>query len=389
MPGKIPSIVFINHWAKNLGGAEFSLLDILSFISKRGNAYLVTSEPGSLIEKAANLPIETRVVPCSLRPGRNIREHFFRVLVFSGKDAFSFIRFVFSLSRLIKKVTPEIIHANVPLSHLSLFILVLLGYRGKCVFHIREIFKRNSMPFLLYQWLFPRSQGHIIAISEAVKKNLPSAMRKKTIVLYNGISVPQLLPIREVKADSPMKFLYLGRIVPWKGCHQLIDIFAEVKNRQAQGKWELSLIGDTSYWNVTYRTRLQEQIKSNALESNCFLLPHTDDPVEVMRSHDVFVNASFQEPFGRSIAEAQAQGLAVIAFDSGGIQEIIEHKKTGILLPYGDEEGFALAIERIIGNKEEALVMGKRGHERMKKYFNCDIQMPKICDELLKQIDSA
>jgi L-malate glycosyltransferase len=384
MPGKIPSIVFINHWAKNLGGAEFSLLDILSFISKRVHAYLVTSEPGTLIVKAASLPIETRIVPCSLRPGKNIREHFFRVLVFSGKDVVSFIRFIFSLSRLIKKVKPEIIHANVPLSHLSLYILVFLGYRGKCVFHIREIFKRNSMPFLLYQWLFPRLQGHIIAISEAVKQNLPTVMREKAIVLYNGINVPQLLPTREVTSDSPMKFLYLGRIVPWKGCYQLIDIFAKVKKRQTQRKWELSLIGDTSYWNVTYRTRLQEQIKSNALESNCFILPHTDDPAGAMRSHDVFVNASFQEPFGRSIAEAQAQGLAVVAFDSGGIREIVEHEKTGILVPYGDEEGFALAIERIIVNKEEALAMGRQGHERMKKHFNCDIQMPKICDELLK-----
>ena len=209
-------------------------------------------------------------------------------------------------------------------------------------------------------------------------------MRKKTIVLYNGINVPQLLPKREVKADSPTKFLYLGRIVPWKGCHRLIDIFSKVKKNHSQGKWELSLIGDTSYWSAAYRTLLQEQMRSSRLESDCFLLPHTDDPAGAMRVHDVFVNTSFQEPFGRSIAEAQAEGLAVIAFDSGGIREIIEHEKTGILVPYGDEESFALAIERIIENKEEALLMGRRGHERMKKYFNRDIQIPKICDELLK-----
>ena len=127
MPGKIPSIVFINHWAKNLGGAEYSLLDILSFISKRVHAYLVTSEPGALIVKAASFPVESRIVPCSLKPGKNIRDHFFRMLVFSGKDVVSFIRFVFSVSRLIKKVKPEIVHANIPLSHLSLFLLVLTG----------------------------------------------------------------------------------------------------------------------------------------------------------------------------------------------------------------------------------------------------------------------
>jgi glycosyltransferase involved in cell wall biosynthesis len=389
MPGKIPSIVFINHWAKSLGGAEYSLLDILSSVSKRVRAYLVTSEPGALIVKAASLPVECRIVPCSLRPGKNIREHFFRVLAFSGKEVVSFIRFVFYLSQLIKKVKPEIIHANIPLSHLSLFILVLMGYRGKCIFHIREIFKRNSLPFMVYQLLFPRSRGHIIAISEAVKQNLPSAMKKKAIVLYNGISVPQLLPKREIKADSATKFLYLGRIVPWKGCHRLIDIFSKVKNRHSQGKWELSLIGDTSYWSATYRTLLQKQMRSSGLESDCFLLPHTDDPAGAMRVHDVFVNASFQEPLGRSIAEAQAEGLAVIAFDSGGIREIVEHGKTGILVPYGDEEGFVNAIERIIENKEEAIAMGLRGHERVKNYFNRDIQMPKICDELLKQIDSA
>jgi glycosyltransferase involved in cell wall biosynthesis len=383
MPGKSACVVFINHWAKKLGGAEYSLLDILSYNAPRIRSYLVTSEAGPLTTKASLLNIECRIIPCSLKPGKNMREHFVRVLLFSGKGMLSFIRYVFSLSRFIKTVEPEIIHANVPLSHVALFLLVLLGYRGKCFFHMREIFKKKSLPSLFYQFFFPFRQGRIFAISESVKQNLPFTLRTSALVVYNGVKVPEVLHKRRAADGSSMRFLYLGRVVPWKGCHDLISIFAKVNNRQAKETWALSLVGDTVYWSDKYRRRLQGQIQSNGLESNCILLPHTDDPAWAIRSHDVFVNASFQEPFGRSIAEAQAEGLPVVAYDSGGIREIVENERTGLLVTYGDEEGFVRAVARLLDDRDEASAMGKRGHERMKRFFNRDFQMPKICDELL------
>ncbi len=382
MPGKIPCIVFINHWAKKLGGAEYSLLDVLSSVSAQSHPYLVTSEEGLLTSQAAKRGITCHTIPCSLRPGNDVRGKPFRTLLFSCGGLFSFFQFVRSLSRFIKSMNPEIIHANVPISHMALILIFLSGYRGKCVFHIREIFKKNSVPFFLYQFLFPRNRCHIIAISESVRQHLPAALRKAATVVYNGVNIPVSLPAKRLVNREEMRFLYLGRIVPWKGCHNLIDIFAKIKFLHPGRAWSLSLVGDTTYWSDSYRHFLKTRLHAIGLESNCALLPHSDEPGAVMNAHDVFVNASFIEPFGRSIAEAQAQGLPVVTFDGGGIGEIVEHEKTGLLVPYGDIDGFTNAIIRMMDDREAACMMGKRGHDRMKLFFNRDIQIPKICAEI-------
>jgi len=98
----------------------------------------------------------------------------------------------------------------------------------------------------------------------------------------------------------------------------------------------------------------------------------------------VFCNASYNEPFGRSIAEAQAAGLPVVAFDSGAVKEIVEHERTGLLVPYDDTSGFVRAMGRFINEPRLARSMGIKGHQRAKEFFNRDIQVPAICNELLK-----
>jgi|WetSurMetagenome_2_1015567.scaffolds.fasta_scaffold153640_1 glycosyltransferase involved in cell wall biosynthesis len=385
MPGKTPCVLFINHWAKKLGGAEYSLLDILSSISTRCRPYLVTSESGLLTSRAGELGIECHIIPCSLKPGKDMRGNILRTVLFSGSGIFSFFQFVRLLSHFIKQTKPEIIHANVPLSHMALFLLSVFGFRGTCVFHVREIFKKHSLPFFLYQGLFPRKRGHIIAISESVRRHLPVPLKGKSAVIYNGVKVPGSLPQPTNFPRTPARFLYLGRIVPWKGCHDLVDMFAKVYDLRSHHTWSLTLVGDTTYWSDSYRKELEGLMRSRGLAQQCALLPHTEDPAAVIRSHDVFVNASFNEPFGRSIAEAQAEGLPVVAFDSGGIREIVEHEKTGLLIPFGDKEGFVEAILRMIDSRDDAMEMGKRGHDRMKLLFNRDVQIPKICEEILRQ----
>jgi glycosyltransferase involved in cell wall biosynthesis len=385
MPGETPKVVFVNHWARRLGGAEYSLLGILSYAPKHSRACLVTSEEGPLTHKAREAGIACRVIPCGLKPGKNIRGKVLRTLFLSCRGVFSYLHFIRLLSRFVKEEDPDIMHANVPLSHLALFLLVWSGYRGRCVFHVREIFKKHSLPYFLYGQLFPKKRGTIIAISESVKQNLPPILSRNAVVIYNGVSVPFALPLKKPSPESAVRFLYLGRVVPWKGCLDLIMIFSQANDCAAQGSWSLSLVGDTSYWSDKYRRQLQDQIRSKGLESKCMLLPHTNDPVGVLRAHDIFVNASYLEPFGRSIAEAQAQGLPVVAFDSGGIREIVEHEKTGLLIPYNDMEGFAKAVVWMIENSEAGFAMGERGHDRAKRCFNEDIQVPKIWGEIMKK----
>jgi glycosyltransferase involved in cell wall biosynthesis len=232
--------------------------------------------------------------------------------------------------------------------------------------------------------LFPYSKGSIIAISQAAKDALPHAMQKKTSVIYNGVHIPESMARTRPSGNRPIRFLYLGRIVPWKGCLQLIDIFNQVTKRFPLGQATLALVGGTLYWSKDYREELENFIRVNNVSENCVLVPHTENPYEVFPLYDVFCSASYKEPFGRAIAEAQAVGMPVVAFDGGGVGEIVEHGQTGLLAPYGDMGAFARAMETFIEQPERIRTMGAKGRERIKKFFNREVQIPLIVDRILE-----
>jgi glycosyltransferase involved in cell wall biosynthesis len=375
-----PTVLFINHWAASMGGAEHSLLDILLFMAGRCDCHLVTSEDGVLAERAQAAGVTSHIVPCAMRKRTFLRAKILSTVLFSLPDILLFLRYVLGVRGLVNRLGPTLIHANVPKSHVALFCLRMLGYRGVCCFHIRELFAEGgSVPALLYGALFPRHHGMAIAISQAVHRSLPKRMREKSSVIYNGVRV-QNQPKALGHDHEGMRFLYCGRIVPWKGCHLLVEMFHEAKTKFPSVVMEMSLVGDTSYWSPEYREQLSANIRDRGLETCCFLRPDTEDVQALYDGHDVFVNASYREPFGRSIAEAQGAGMAVVSFDSGGVAEIVEKGVTGFLPPYGDKESFVKALIECAQRPQHAAAMGEKGRKRAELLFNSDIQVPKICD---------
>ncbi len=381
---KKPVILFLNHWARRMGGAEHSLIDILSGIHDTCDCHIATSESGPLIEKVKQLSVTCHVVPCNA-PLDNIRRwNLLKTLLFSWKDIGAFFMFVIRLKKVVDHITPDLIHANVPKSHVALFLLRLMGFQGSCCFHVREIFKHNSAALGLYTVLFPKKKGCIISISHAVKHHLPHSLQSKTSVIYNGVYCTP--SSKEYCTGGRIKLLYLGRIVPWKGCHILIDIFNSLIKQYPQKELSLSLVGDTLYWSDDYRRTVSQKIVDYNLSSCCHLLPHSDNPESVFMAHDIFCNASDNEPFGRVIAEAQGCGLPVVAFHSGGVPEIVTHNETGLLVPPRSTERFVDALSFFITNPDSIKNMGLKGRERIDRFFNKDTQIPLIGSFLKNQI---
>lgn len=379
-----PIILFLNHWAKQMGGAEHSLLDILHFSSRAFTCHLITSEPGPLLEKAKKMNVNCHAEPCSGSLENIRRGNLFQTLLLAWRDIVAFFAYVVRLRRALFHIKPDLIHANVPKSHTALFLLSIMGYTGKCCFHIREIFDNRTLPKIVYTVLFPGRNGSVIAISNAVKKNLPKKMISKTKIIYNGVSLSNSL--KRYNNGTILKLLYLGRIVPWKGCHILLDILSMAIKKYPSSNIELSLVGDTLYWPDDYRNDLKNRIEYLHLSPYCRLLPYSDNPESVFLSHDIFCNASLNEPFGRAIAEAQGCGLPVIAFNTGGIPEIVIQNETGILVSYGNCEMFTNAIGKFVEKPYLIKKMGLQGRERIKKHFNRNKQGPLITEFLYKQI---
>jgi phosphatidylinositol alpha-1,6-mannosyltransferase len=382
----LKTAVFLNHWASRFGGAEYSLIDILSYAAKQWDCHLISIEDGKLHEKVSAMGVKCHVLHLRGSPERFRRSHLLFSAITSLPDVYRFAIWTLKLKQLVSSLNPAFIHANVPKSHVALMALRHMGYRETAIFHMREIFARRSSVFYLYSVLFPLSKAKVFAISKAVADALPAALKKNTEIIYNGIKIDEN-EIPDKPLGGILKLLYLGRVVPWKGCHELVTVMEAVRAGCPDRNIQLSITGDTSYWSDRYRFELAGLIEKAGLSKCCFLMPHTENPQKEFNEHHVFVNASYKEPFGRSIAEAQACGLPVIAFDSGGAGEIVENNETGFLVPHKDYKGFADAVIRFAENPRLIQTMGAKARARTRKMFNVLRQAPYICqrmDEIAK-----
>lgn len=379
------TIVFLSHWARRQGGAEYSLYDILCCARHRFDCHLITSEQGALFDSVQKLGVHCHCIPChpsvaSLRRQCSSLMGAIFLLVPIGH----YLVYVKKIHSLIASLKPSLIHANIPKSHIALLLLSRMGYHGVSCYHIREIFSKKSIPFLLYMLLWKRHNSCVIAISRAVQQNIPKQMSCNTHVIYNGITVPSRYKMSF--SSVPLKLVYLGRVVPWKGIHLLINIFSRLREQFPSRKIQLTIIGDTLYWPHRYRMKLAAMIETLHLSSVCSLLPSTAAPAQILIEHDIFCNVSFEEPFGRSVAEAQACGLPVVAYESGGISEIVTHYETGILVPYGNESAFIEAIAVLWDSPDLFALMSRKARKRMLHCFNKEKQVPHVCQFLDDQI---
>ncbi|MEO6445712.1 MAG: glycosyltransferase [Gemmatimonadaceae bacterium] len=95
---------------------------------------------------------------------------------------------------------------------------------------------------------------------------------------------------------------------------------------------------------------------------------------------DVSVLSSLGEGFPNSIVEAMAAGRPLVATAVGGVVDVVEHARTGLLVPPGVPAEMAAGIERLLSNPAEAGAMGRAGRERARTVFHADTVMARLAD---------
>lgn len=143
----------------------------------------------------------------------------------------------------------------------------------------------------------------------------------------------------------------VGRLQEWKGQ----DVFLRAAARVAEAHPATVFIvvgGAILGWEGEYPEQLRHLATALGIEHKVNFVGHQDDVYPWFDMLDVVVHASFGEPFGLVILEAMALGKAVVATAAGGPTEIVEDGASGLLVPPGDDEAMAAAINRILCGNE-------------------------------------
>lgn len=130
---------------------------------------------------------------------------------------------------------------------------------------------------------------------------------------------------------------------------------ARILDRIRHLDWRLSVIGDGS-GRATIEAAFAGLPPGRV--SWLGLLPREHALTEVA-GHDLFVWPGLREAYGLVYLEAQAVGLPVVAFDSGGVPDVVAQDETGLLVPEGDEAAFADALEALLRDPERRERMGR------------------------------
>ncbi|GAB4486964.1 MAG: hypothetical protein OHK006_15450 [Thermodesulfovibrionales bacterium] len=214
-----------------------------------------------------------------------------------------------------------------------------------------EWMMRTVLPFLI-RHLYKRAD-RIIAVSGFVKNDLVEHFgqaRGKVETIYNPVDLDRIIPLSREPVDHPWfredvpLIVAVGRLSREKGLDWLLKAFARV-TRDLSAR--LVILG---------RGEEEQELRTMAAElglRDAVDFPgHQENPYKFMGKADVFVLPSLYEGFPVALVEAMACGVPVVStVYNPGATEIIEHEKTGLLVPPADDAALAGAIIRLLREK--------------------------------------
>ena len=180
---------------------------------------------------------------------------------------------------------------------------------------------------------------------------------------------------------EPFNLVIFGRIEDGKGQHFVV---AAVKKLIQKGiRVHLSMIGHIM--DEQYFSTLNDEIKKDNLENNIHYLGFHDNPTSIMSCFDAVVLATKCETFGLVLPEAMRAGVAVIGSNCGGVPEIIEHERTGLLFETENSDDLALQLEKIISDSTLCERLAKAGKADADQRFSEEAHFK----QLMECIESA
>lgn len=247
------------------------------------------------------------------------------------------------------------------------FLLMARFCSRPVIIHVREI--PNGIEMTLFRALLLWSKAVLIFNSEATRKafRLPDSVR--SYFVYNGQQPVANSTPSDWNGIRPLRILMVGRVNHWKGQETLIAAIGKLSSTERQ-RVAVRIVGSTFNGQDDFLDALKDQIAALGLQNVVSLEPFVPDPSALYRDSDlVVVPSRLPEPFGRVAIEAMSFSRVVVATAHGGLVEIVQDGRTGLLFPPSDSDALAGIVRRFLVDPPLLSKMGRAGHERFLDMF--------------------
>jgi glycosyltransferase involved in cell wall biosynthesis len=187
--------------------------------------------------------------------------------------------------------------------------------------------------------------------------------------ILNSIDLNQTQPGIDAATDQ-CTVLFVGRLERRKGVPVLLAAARSVIKEHPSVQFVLAGASHPTLPQV----EIDALIRDYDLESHVNQTGHlsSEDLARLYRKASVCILPSYYETFGLAALEAMAYGKPVIATQAGGLAEVVEDGKTGLLVPPDDADALARAMIELLNNPTTRTEMGKAGYERARAKFQIE-----------------
>ncbi len=270
----------------------------------------------------------------------------------------------------VGRFKPDFIYFNTTNSFLNFFWIGILFFKAKKIWHVRDVLKRKGVIKILSFF------ANVVVCNSIFICNQFKLTSKKRVV-YGGIDVDIYKPQKGISQGTRKKLTKIktvaciAQLTPWKNQIDFIKAAQIIHKKNSDIKF--LLIGDIlNPKDTIYKKLLIEEIKNHNLNGIIELTGFQKNIVEGLSEIDVLIHPAIEEPFGRVLIEAMSMEVPIVAYKSGGPQEIIVNKETGYLVTPYDYELLATQAVKLLENDDLRLKLGQEGRKRVAKKFSIE-----------------
>lgn len=282
------------------------------------------------------------------------------------------VRAWYKLYKIIRAEMPDIVQANAGFTlKFAVFSRIVFRWKQPIIFRNASTISRyiKSAFAKRFNEFFFRYVSKVISVSKLSALDFVSCFpqhHSKVSVVPAGIEPQAIIP-PAVKTKRNAVILHVGGFTFEKNHQGLLSIFQKVLHQHPSA--ELWLVGDGPL-----RSAIQKECEARYLQHSVRFFGATDDVMEIIPLADVFVLPSVIEGLPSVILESFFCGVPVVAYDTGGISEIVVDLKTGHLVPSGDQDQFVERIMNVLQKSEDYTAMTNKAFELVnERYLNSRI----------------
>ena len=369
--GKKTKVVYIIP-AEGFGGAERQAIFHIRNLPEYGIEVVTITGPGrKIVDNLKDVP--THVYYCPFFPGEYGKPFsFFPFCYHLIKTAAAWLRSVFFVASIVKKEHADLIFAA-RVGGWALAAPVSLTYGIPSVWRFGSRVKSGTSRAALGIMTRIFKPIAIMSNCNAVLDSVKGVIGSPVFIVPNGIDSSHIkrnadLKLRNRHTPGTIIVGLAARPSPDKG----MDFFSDVVSIVAESSAKICFyIAGEFGW----RASIQKKFEDKGLGNKVTFLGHVDDMASFYLSCDIVVLTSRKrsiEGFPNALLEAMSLERPVIATVVGGIPELVEHEKTGILVKSGDSVGFACEIIKLAADADKRRMIGTAAGKMVAGRYNRD-----------------